>query len=187
MLLASVLVRFKGVERVRRIVAEFPGDTGQEQYQIFYGAGTSPVAHQLCVSFDQIRILIFAGMVVMQEVVFTSPGSGQNPVEPIDEAPPAPGKSLARITRSHAGHPVVAAVTDVMHEEPASENPLRDESGTDRIGNDPGGGIAEQADEVSEPLYLDQMKEVLVAERLEGVPAKRLKFSGKTLVIYFVE
>jgi len=98
-----------------------------------------------------------------------------------------PGKSLAHIPRRHAGHPVIAAVTDVMHEEPASENPLRDESGTDRIGNDPGGGIAEQADEVSDPLYFDQMKEVLVAERLEGVAAKRLKFSGKTLGIYFVE
>ena len=126
-------------------------------------------------------------MVVMQKVVFTSPGSGQNPVEPIDEAPPAPGKSLARISRRHAGHPVVAAVTDVVHEEPASENPLRDESGTDGIGNDPGGGIAEQADQVSDPLHFEEMEEVLVAERLSDVPAKRLKFSGETLGIYFVE
>ena len=35
LLRASVLVRFKGVERVRRIVTELPGDTGQEQYQVF--------------------------------------------------------------------------------------------------------------------------------------------------------
>lgn len=187
MVRASVLVRFEGVERARCIVAELPGDTGQEQYQVFYGAGTSPVAQQLCVSFGQIRILIFARMVVMQEVVFTSPGVGQNPVEPIDEAPPPPGKSLARIPRRHAGHPVVAAVTDVMHEEPASENPLRDEKGTDRIGNHPGGGEAEQAAQLSDPLYFDQMEEVLVAERLKDVPAKRLNFSGEALGIYFVE
>jgi len=126
-------------------------------------------------------------MVVMQEVVYTSPGIGMNPVEPIDEAPPPPGKSLARIPRLHTGHPVVAAVTDVMHEVPASVNPLRDEKGTDRIGNHPGGGEAEQAAQLADPLYLDQMEEVLVAERLKGVPAKRLKFSGETLVIYFVE
>ena len=52
MVLASVLVRFEGVERIRRIVAELPGDTDQEHYQVFYGAGTSPVAQQLCVSLD---------------------------------------------------------------------------------------------------------------------------------------
>ena len=157
-------MRFEGVERARRIVAELPGDTGHEQHQVFYDAGTSKVAQQLCVSLGQIRILIFAGMVVMQEVVFTSPGIGQHPVEPIDEAPPPPGKGLARIPRRHAGHPVVAAVTDVMHEEPASENPVPDEKGTDRIGNDPGGGEADQAAQLSEPLYFDQMKEVLVTE-----------------------
>ena len=106
MVLASVLVRFEGVERVRRIVAELPGDTEQEQNQVFYGAGTLPVVQQLCVSLDQIRILIFAGMVVMQEVVFTSPGIGQHPVEPIDEAPPPLGKGLTRIPRRHAGHPL---------------------------------------------------------------------------------
>ena len=126
-------------------------------------------------------------MVVMQKVVFTSPGIGKNPVEPIDEATPSPGKCLARIPRRHAGHPVVAAVTDVMHEEPASENPLRDEQGTDRIGNHPGSGEAEQAAQLSDPLYLDQMEEILVAERLRDVPAKSLNFSGESLVIYFVE
>ncbi len=123
----------------------------------------------------------------MQEVVFTSPGLGQHPVEPIDEAPPTLGKSVARISRWHAGHPVVAAVTDVMHEEPASEYPLRDETGTDRIGNHPGGGKAEQAAQLSDPLHFDQMKEILVAERLKDVLAKRLNFSGESLVIYFVE
>ena len=180
-------MRFEGVERARRIIAELPGDSGQEEHQVFYGAGTSPVAQQLCVSLGQIRILIFAGMVVMQEVVFTHPGFGQNPVEPIDESPPPPGKGLTRIPRRHAGHPVVAAVTDVMHEEPASDIPLGDEIGADRIGKDPGGGEAEQAAQLSDPLHFDQMEEVFVAERLKDVPAQRLNFSGESLVIYFAE
>lgn len=126
-------------------------------------------------------------MVVMQEVVFTSPGIGKNPVEPIKEAPPAPGKNLARILGWDTGHIVVPAVTDMMHEEPASENPLCDENGTDGIGNHPGGSEAEQAEKFSESFYLDQVKKVLVAERLKGVPAECLDFSGEALVICFFE
>ena len=124
---------------------------------------------------------------MVKEVVFIGPGTGQDPVEPVDEAPPALGERLARITVRHAGHFIVAAVTDLVHEHPTGGVPLPDQKGADRIGNDPGGGIAEHGTQPSKPLDPQKVEKILMAERLEGFLAQCFNLPGKALVVDSVE
>ena len=55
-----------------------------------------------------------------------------------------PGKPLARIPPGNARHAVVAAVQDVVRQQPACELTEAQQERAERIGNDPGRGIAQE-------------------------------------------
>lgn len=95
-------------------------------------------------AFRNVGVAVFASVVVVEDVVFVVPGFWQEPVKPVDIPPPAAGEDLAGVAAGDARHAVVAAVEDVVGEQPAGELPEAEQERAERIGDDPGGGIAQE-------------------------------------------
>ena len=107
-----------------------------------------------------VGIAVLAGVVVMENVVFVVPGFGQKPVEPVDVPPPAACEDLARVTTGNVRNAVVATVQNVMREQPACELSEAEQEGAERIGNDPGRGIAQERGDAAVALDPSQVGQV---------------------------
>ena len=107
-----------------------------------------------------VGIAVLAGVVVMENVVFVVPGLGQKPVKPVDVPPPAACEDLARVATGNVRNAVVATVQNVMGKQPACELSEAEQEGTERIGDDPGRGIAQERGDAAIALDPSQVGQV---------------------------
>ena len=144
-------------EGIGGVVDDLPGAGDDGDQRILEGHRDPHPAEKLQMPLGDVRVAILAGVVVVEDVVFVVPGLGEEPVKPIDIPPPPPGKPLARVAVGNPRHAVVAAVEDVVGEEPPGELPEAQTKGTDRIGDHPSGGVAEARRHPPIPLDPPQM------------------------------
>src|SRR5205085_6683193 len=85
------------------------------------------------VVLDEIRIAALAGVLMMQNVVLVDPGVGKHPVGPIQHSPAAASEHARGVAPRNVRHPVVAAVSYVMHQKPARRAAERESGSADRI------------------------------------------------------
>jgi hypothetical protein len=117
-------------------------------------------AQELQVPLRDVGIGVLAGVVVVEHVVFVIPRLGQKPVEPVDVPPPAACEDLARVPAGNIGNAVVAAMQDVMREQPAGELSEAQQEGAERIGDDPGRGVARERGDAAIALDPSQVGQV---------------------------
>ena len=84
--------------------------------------------------FNQIRVVNFACVMVMQIVVLMRPGGRILPIEPIEQTPPTPGKLARVIALGQIWHAVVTAVQHVMRNlAPARDIAQAEQKNGDRV------------------------------------------------------
>jgi len=147
-------------QRVGGVVDDFPTAGHDRDKGIFEKYRNPHAAEKLQVPLRDVGITVLTGVVVMEDVVLVVPGFGQEPVEPVDKAPPAAGEDLTRVAAGNARNAVVSAVQNVMREQPAGELPETEQKGAEWIGDHPGRGIAQKGGGAAIPLDPLQVGEV---------------------------
>ena len=166
-------------ERIGGVVDDLPGAGHDGHDQIFECHRNPQAAEKLQVPLSDVGVAVFAGVVVVENVVFVVPGLWEEPVEPVDIPPPAAGEDPARVTGRDTRHAVIAAVEDVVGEQPAGELAEAEQEGTERIGDDPGGGIAQDRGQAAVPFNPLQVGKVGRTDIRMGLGLEPVDGSGE--------
>ena len=153
----------RGIEHAHRVggvVDDFPRAGHHRDQGILQPPRHPHAAEKLEVPLGHVRVGVLARVVVMEDVVLVVPGLGMEPVEPVDEPPPATGEHAAGIAGRNPRHAVVAAVDDVVGEQPAGELPEAENKCRRGIGDDPGSGVAHECGEPSVEFDAAKVDEV---------------------------
>ena len=171
-----------GVEHAQRVggvVDDLPGASQDRDEGEFHPVRQGGGAKRFHVPLGHVRVGILTGVVVVEEVVLMIPGRGEEPVEPVDKPAPAAGEHPARVAGGDPRHPVVAAVGDVMREQPAGHLPEAQGKGREGIGEDPGGGIPKQGGELAVRFNPPQVGKIGWADLSVGVGLEPLDVGAK--------
>mmetsp|Transcript_53309 Transcript_53309/g.121513 ORF Transcript_53309/g.121513 Transcript_53309/m.121513 type:complete len:309 (+) Transcript_53309:542-1468(+) len=81
-----VLLQLQLLESVRGVVGPLPDARHGAHVSVLESEGALPLANELEVSFDQVRICVFPELVVVERVVLVVPCLGKHPVKPVTGA-----------------------------------------------------------------------------------------------------
>jgi hypothetical protein len=161
------------------VVARAPGRCEHAEQRPARGA--RQLVHPRGVALDEIGVVFFAGVRVVEHVVLVDPRLGDHPVGPVDEAPPASREHAARMLRLHPRHAVVTTMADVVHEHPTRAAPDREPEDRDGVRPHPRRGQPERGGLLAPAFHLLEVREIVGPERLEDALAQRLHVSMEGL------
>ena len=173
-------LRIEHAQRVRGVVDDLPRAGDDRDQGIFQPEWEPHPPEKFEVAFGHIRVGVLASVIVVEDVVLVIPGLGVEPVEPVDEPPPAAGKDPAGVSRGNPRHPVVAAMNDVVGEEPPGELTETQQKRRGWIGDHPGRGVAPERGKPAVPLDSPEVGEVGLTDLLVGVGLQPLDVGAES-------